>query len=216
MRIALHRLILVLHERGGAGSAARQRRWPHAKPGYLSAQAELFAAGCNHANLCSKRPRIAHLLHVVNLVAHPELVEVALEHGIAVEVEAAALLGQQKSVILLRIKLGHLTQELVLQIVLTSLVAALALLTQPCELAFGDCEGVIDGIAEIGALKFLLQAVGLISNDERRLAWEAYLDAHNRGQRTLHVPCPLVYRDADACNPIVIGVQLIHPVADLL
>src|SRR5262245_6802620 len=81
-----------------------------------------------HPHLGRDRAGVAHVLVVVDLVAAFEVVEVAGQQRVAVEVEQATLFGQQESEILFRRDLGNLTQRLVFGIVVADLCSAIALL----------------------------------------------------------------------------------------
>src|SRR5262249_33671563 len=75
-----------------------------------------------HPHLGRDRAGVPHVLVVVDLVAALEVVEVAGQQRVTVEIEQATLFGQQESEILLRRDLGNLTQRLVFGIVVADLV----------------------------------------------------------------------------------------------
>src|SRR5262245_46043624 len=80
-----------------------------------------------HAHLGRDRAGIAHALVVIDLISALEIIEVAGQQRVAVEVEQAALFGQQEAEILLGSDLGDLAQRLVLGVVISGLGAAVSL-----------------------------------------------------------------------------------------
>src|SRR5262245_22817289 len=97
-----------------------------------------------HPHLGRDRAGVPHVLVVVDLVAALEVVEVAGQQRVTVEVEQATLFGQQESEILLRRDLGNLTQRLVFGIVVADLCSAVALLFEVEQLPLGDAERLVD------------------------------------------------------------------------
>src|SRR4051812_36312884 len=83
------------------------------------------------------RPGIAGGLHVRYVLALLERVEVAGQHAVTVEIEQAALRGQDKAKILVRRELGDLPEMLVLGVVAEILGAALALVLELQKLLLG-------------------------------------------------------------------------------
>src|SRR5262249_30090851 len=81
-----------------------------------------------HAHLGCDRAGVAHVLVVIDLISKLEIVEVAGQQRVAVEVEQAALFREQESEIFLGRDLRDLAQRLVFGVVIPSLGAAVTLL----------------------------------------------------------------------------------------
>src|SRR5262245_6292445 len=104
-----------------------------------------------HPHLGRDRAGVADILVVMDFVAAREMVEVAGEHGVAVEVEQAALLGDEKAEILLGRDLGDLAERLIAEIVVAILLDAVAaLLLDVDELPRGDAERLVDRLVQVG------------------------------------------------------------------
>jgi len=162
--------------------------------------------GCN-------RPGIAHGFDVINLVFHLQRVEVAAENAVAVKIELAALLGEQKAEILLGDDLRHLTEILVFRIVRRFLGATLALVLELQELALGDPERLVDGIAQIRTLEFLQQMIRFVTHNDILAAGNAQLDVHDRRDGVVAIAGALV----DARKIIVEGaVEIVNEAVQLL
>src|SRR5262249_59186284 len=84
------------------------------------------------------------------------------------------------------------------------------------KLVLGDAEGFVDGVAQIGRLKFALQVVGLVGDDEVLAARDAQLDAHHRRDRAAAGLGALVDPDAATDKPIVDLLELLDPLANFL
>src|SRR6266702_4688342 len=170
------------------------------------------------AHLDGGRPGVADVLDVIDLVTLAQLLEIAGQHAVAVEVQQPAFLGQQEAEILLGIAFRDLAQKLVLGIVLgvASATATLALLLQLAKLVLGDAERFVDRVVHIGRLKLALQMIGLMSNHEVLAARNTHLDAHHRRDRAAAGLGALVDPDAAADEPIVDLLQFFYALADLL
>ena len=66
------------------------------------------------------------------------------------EIEQAALLGQEESEVLLGRNLGDLAEELVFGVVVAGLGAAVALLLEVGELPLGDAKRLVDRLVQVG------------------------------------------------------------------
>src|SRR4051812_47436668 len=82
-----------------------------------SATATTSTAVRFYAHLAGDRAGVAGRLDVGDLLAPAQLVEIARQHAVAVEVEQPALLGHQETEVLAAGQVGDLADELVLAIV---------------------------------------------------------------------------------------------------
>src|SRR5215510_16029767 len=113
----------------------------------------------------------------MHLVAARETVEVAGKDGVAVEIEQAALLGDEEAEILLGCDLGDLTERLIAEIVVAVLLGAIATqLLDVEELTFGQPERLHDGMVQIGVPIFPQQMLGLVADHDMLAAGKPELD----------------------------------------
>src|SRR5262245_65047731 len=97
------------------------------------------------------------------MIAALEIVEVAAEQRVAVEVEQAALLGHEESEVLPGGDLGDLAERLVLGVVVAGLGAAVALLLEVEELPLSNAERLVDRLVEVGVAIFGLEVLGVVA-----------------------------------------------------
>jgi ABC-type transporter Mla MlaB component len=97
----------------------------------------------------------------MHLVAASELLEIAREHTVAVEVEHAARVGEHEAEVASRVDVGDLAQCLVLDRMERLSAAVLELALVLGKLVFRDAERLVDGVVQVGGLEFVLQVVRL-------------------------------------------------------
>ncbi len=102
----------------------------------------------------------------MDLIPAPQRVEVTGQHTVTMEIEEAALLGQEEPEILPLGDLGDLTEELVLAVMVRLLGTPLSSLLPFDQLFLGNPEGFMNGVVQIGRLEFLLQMIRFVRNDE--------------------------------------------------
>src|SRR5262245_1664786 len=100
------------------------------------------------------------------MIAALEIVKVAAEQRVAVEVEQAALLGHEESEVLPGGDLGDLAERLVLGVVVTGLGAAVALLLEVEELPLGNAERLVDRLVQVWVAIFPQQVLGLVAHHQ--------------------------------------------------
>src|SRR5690606_7039600 len=111
----------------------------------------------NRPDFGRKRPRIADLFDVMDLIAALQSVKCAAQDTITVEIKQSALLVEQEAMVVLRIKFRNLAKELMCCLVVGRFGPAGPLLFELQNLALGEIECVVDGIAQVGVLELALQ-----------------------------------------------------------
>src|SRR5262245_12205259 len=162
-----------------------------------------------HAHLGRDRAGVAHVLVIVDLLAALEVIEIAGQQRVTMEVKQSALLREQESEILLGRDLRDLAQRLVLGVVIAGLGAAVALLFEVEQLPLGNAERLVDGFVQIGMAVFPQEVLGLVADDEIGAAGNAQLDMDHRrngaGAIFGALVDPQAARDQPAVEPFEVG-----------
>src|SRR5262245_37546549 len=162
-----------------------------------------------HAHLGRDRAGVAYVLVIVDLLAALEVIEIAGQQRVTMEVEQSALLREQEPEILLGRDLRDLTQRLVFGVVLAGLGAAVALLFEVEQLPLGKSKRLVDGFVRIGMAVFPQEVLRLVADDEIGAAGNAELDMDHRrngaGAILGALVDPHAARDQPAVQPFQVG-----------
>src|SRR5262249_41784019 len=168
-----------------------------------------------HSHLGRDRASVAERFDVVHRVAALELVEVAVEQRVAVEIEQGPFLGEQEAEVLIVVDLGDLAEELLLGFVRRALAAIAALLLEVGELPLGDAKGFVDRLVQVGMPIFPQQVLGLAADQALPAAVNAELDMDDRRNGAGEVLATLVDPHPAGDEAVVEPLEIGDPLPDL-
>ena len=132
------------------------------------------------------------------------------------EVEQAALFGEQESEILLGCDLRDLPERLVLGVVIAGLGAAVTLLFEVKQPPLGNAERLVDGFVQVRVLVLAQQVLGFVADDEVAAAGNTELNVDHRRDGAGEILGALIDPHPARDQPVVELFEIGDPRSDLL